>query len=212
MRYLCIYLRFWHSQMSMFGITHRDTSSPAFRLRLFQTPHFPFSSLSCSPSLISHIHVQAYMACTVVATASVHAATVSSRRKSLSMCILLALVALQIVMAGLRWNKMNQGCNSLVRQWVEAAFASIPTLKSGCILLVQGDTPMYVSKYLSQVEGFRPDVLVLEADMLAAAWYVRDIIPALPSSAVGLRFPPGPLGSHRFYQMLVTGTGKYSVR
>ncbi|MGB1604224.1 MAG: hypothetical protein ACPIOQ_66440, partial [Promethearchaeia archaeon] len=68
------------------------------------------------------------MACTVVATASVHAATVSSRRKSLSMCILLALVALQIVMAGLRWNKMNQGCNSLVRQWVEAAFASIPTL------------------------------------------------------------------------------------
>ena len=128
------------------------------------------------------------------------------------MCILLALVALQIVMAGLRWNKMNQGCNSLVRQWVEAAFASIPTLKSGCILLVQGDTPMYVSKYLSQVEGFRPDVLVLEADMLAAAWYVRDIILALPSSAVGLRFPPGPLGSHRFYQMLVTGTGKYSVR
>ena len=151
------------------------------------------------------------MACTVVATASVHAATVSSRRKSLSMCILLSLVALQIVMAGHRWNKMNQGCNSLVRQWVEAAFASIPTLKSGCILLVQGDTPMYVSKYLSQVEGFRPDVLVLEADMLAAAWYVRDIIPALPSSAVGLRFPPGPLGSHRFYRMLVTGTGKYVV-
>jgi len=31
---------------------------------------------------------------------------------------------------------------------------------AGSILLVQGDTPMYVAKYLSEVEGFRPDVTV----------------------------------------------------
>ena len=33
-------------------------------------------------------------------------------------------------------------------------------MAAGSILLVQGDTPMYVAKYLSEVEGFRPDVTV----------------------------------------------------
>ena len=50
----------------------------------------------------------------------------------------------------------------MVREYVTAVFDSIPERAGAhAILLVQGDTPMYVSKYLSEVEGLRPDVTVL---------------------------------------------------
>jgi hypothetical protein len=42
------------------------------------------------------------------------------------------------------------------------ACCSIPAMAAprAALLLVQGDTPMYVSSYLSQVEGLRPDITV----------------------------------------------------
>ena len=55
-----------------------------------------------------------------------------------------------------------QRANAVVREYVTAVFDSIPERAGAhAILLVQGDTPMYVSKYLSEVEGLRPDVTVL---------------------------------------------------
>jgi hypothetical protein len=52
-----------------------------------------------------------------------------------------------------------QRANAVVREYVTAVFDSIPERAGAhAILLVQGDTPMYVSKYLSEVEGLRPDV------------------------------------------------------
>jgi len=60
-----------------------------------------------------------------------------------------------------------QRANAVVREYVTAVFDSIPERAGAhAILLVQGDTPMYVSKYLSEVEGLRPDVTVLPPNPL----------------------------------------------
>jgi hypothetical protein len=78
-------------------------------------------------------------------------------------------------------------------------FYCIPKVEGGSILLVQGDTPMYVAKYLSEIERFRPDVTILDPDMLTGAWYVRDIVKTYKPR---IRFPPGAPGSHSLGEVL----------
>ncbi len=53
----------------------------------------------------------------------------------------------------------GQRANAVVREYVTAVFDSIPErVGAHAILLVQGDTPMYVSKYPSYVVGPPPAV------------------------------------------------------
>jgi hypothetical protein len=152
--------------------------------------------------VLSRFSSQAYLSCAFLATAALYRSTSSYlllRRPRVRLCVLGALLALQVVWIARRWRELDQSSNRLVRQYLSAAFDCIPKVEAGSILLVQGDTPMYVAKYLSEIERLRPDVTILEPDMLTGAWYVRDIVKIHKPC---IRFPPGAPGSHSLGDVL----------
>ncbi|KAJ1472825.1 hypothetical protein T484DRAFT_1914080, partial [Baffinella frigidus] len=137
--------------------------------------------------VLSRFWPQAYLWCfALAATAGHRLLGVLARWPWLRVCLRLAILA----MAGAALHKGFRHHQSrppgVAEDYLRAVLGSLP---HGAILFTQGDTPMYVAKYLVEVASVRPDVTLVEADMLPGDWYVRE---KLPSQRPGLGFMGEP--------------------
>eukprot|EP00960_Hanusia_phi_P031350 749242-Hanusia_phi.AAC.6 len=65
------------------------------------------------------------------------------------------------------WAQVDRSKLDFIRKYVENAMNSTPPHS---IILVQGDTQMYVTRYLQAVIGIRRDLSIIEPSMLSASW------------------------------------------
>jgi hypothetical protein len=82
--------------------------------------------------------------------------------------LLLALVGVGIA----NYAEIDQSRNHLVRQFAEDIFA---TLERGAILAVDGDEVIMPLTYLQDVEGYRPDVVLLVMPLMNTDWYLPQV-------------------------------------
>jgi hypothetical protein len=85
--------------------------------------------------VLSRFSSQAYLSCSFLATAALYRSTSSSlllRRPRVRLCVLGALLALQVVWIAGRWRELDQSSNRLVRQYLSAAFDCIPKVLLMC--------------------------------------------------------------------------------
>lgn len=96
---------------------------------------------------------------------------------------------LALVPMGVRWGAMDRHTSTLVRSYgVEILRAAPP----GSLLLTKGDLITSPMRYLQAVEGLRPDVRIVDQELLGLPWYgalVRETHPEIVLP--GPRFMPG---------------------
>lgn len=80
---------------------------------------------------------------------------------------ILALVAVPVLMAKEGWDDHDRSGNTLAR---DHAFNILSSLDSNAILITNGDNDTYPLWFLQEVEEFRRDVRIVNANLLGMAW------------------------------------------
>jgi hypothetical protein len=80
-------------------------------------------------------------------------------------------VAIVLAQAGTHWREQSKH-SAVVASYGRAILSE---LTPDAILLVRGDLPSNAVRYVQRAEGFRPDVIVLDQEMLTRGWYVAQM-------------------------------------
>nr|XP_032811929.1 transmembrane protein 260 isoform X1 [Petromyzon marinus]XP_032811931.1 transmembrane protein 260 isoform X1 [Petromyzon marinus]XP_032811932.1 transmembrane protein 260 isoform X1 [Petromyzon marinus]XP_032811933.1 transmembrane protein 260 isoform X1 [Petromyzon marinus]XP_032811934.1 transmembrane protein 260 isoform X1 [Petromyzon marinus] len=97
----------------------------------------------------------------------------------------------------------DQSSNVVVEQFGANILRSLPR---GALVLTRGDLPGNALRYLHYCERRRPDVVLVDQELLTYPWYVRKLGPHLP----GVRFPGDRW--HPAEGLLPDGTLAFSMR
>ncbi|NXC01210.1 TM260 protein, partial [Orthonyx spaldingii] len=91
----------------------------------------------------------------------------------------LALVASQL---WANYGTCDQSNNFIVDKFARNLLSSMPT---GAVILLRGDLPGNALRYLHYCEGMRPDITLVDQEMMTYQWYLPKLAKHLP----GVRFP-----------------------
>ncbi|NWX86734.1 TM260 protein, partial [Nothoprocta pentlandii] len=91
----------------------------------------------------------------------------------------LALVASQI---WANYSACDQSSNYVVDNFARNLLSSMPT---GAVVLLRGDLPGNALRYLHYCEGMRPDITLVDQEMMTYEWYLPKLAKHLP----GIHFP-----------------------
>jgi hypothetical protein len=105
----------------------------------------------------------------------------AGRRLAASGAIAALLVALCVAPAAARYSTVDQSSNYMTINFIKDLLAP---LDPGAILLTEGDTAVLGTWYAQNVEGYRPDVVVIAVPLLHFQWYIDDIRRQHPDVAV----------------------------
>ncbi len=78
------------------------------------------------------------------------------------------MTALVLIAVGSNWKTADRSHRDIASTWIDRALDALPP---NAIFLAQGDYDIYALWYAQQVEGQRPDVLVVGANFLRLDWY-----------------------------------------
>lgn len=98
-----------------------------------------------------------------------------------------AALLLVAVQGGVQFFREDQSHN---RTFLELGRSLLEPLPEGALLLTKGDVYFNSTRYLQQVEGVRPDVCVLDREMVKAVWLARLVARHCP----GVVLPKGHFG------------------
>jgi len=104
--------------------------------------------------------------------------------------------AIVAVLAGaiLNYREVDQSKNHAARRFAEDILA---TVEQGSILVANGDEVINPLVYLQAVEGYRPDVTVLELPLLPTDWYLSQLRRRYPNLVIPFDHFDGQSGSLR---------------
>jgi hypothetical protein len=103
------------------------------------------------------------------------------------------------------WGQSSGRGNTVLRDFVTAAFASVPP---GAIVITEGDEVTNAAFYLHDVENLRGDIIHLGRTYLASPWYTSRQRRLHPE----LNLPEGGYGEHGWHiKQLLDGNPKRSV-
>ena len=85
---------------------------------------------------------------------------------------LVVVVALAATLAVFRWDNVDQSSNRVAEQYGQDLLAGLP---DGALLLTRGDHNYTSLVFAQHVEGFRPDVIVVEGELLQLTAYVDEM-------------------------------------
>jgi hypothetical protein len=107
---------------------------------------------------------------------------------------------LAVLPATLRFRAMDRHGSTLVRSYGAEMLRAAPP---GALLLTKGDLITDTLRYLQTAEGARPDVRVVDRELLGNAWYAPLVAEAHPESRIlGPRYAPGARYSVSTKQLL----------
>ncbi len=86
---------------------------------------------------------------------------------------ILAVVTLIVVTGFINSEKVNENKMSLVEEYSKDMFSSIE--ENGIVLSFQWDYFVSASYYLQHVEGYRPDVVIIDKELLRRTWYYQQL-------------------------------------
>ena len=92
-------------------------------------------------------------------------------------------IAVVQVWAGWEAQSLNRG-NTAIRAYARSLLVSLPR---DALLLTKGDLSIYPTRYLQACLGVRPDVIVMDQEVMGYDWY----IPRVRRRHVRIVFPPG---------------------
>jgi hypothetical protein len=114
---------------------------------------------------------------------------VAAIERRLPRCALAVAGASAVLPLALRWGSMDRHRSTLVRAYGAEILRAAPP---GALLLTRGDLVTNSTRYLQAVEGLRPDVRVVDEELLGDAWYAREVAGLHPELALpGARYMPG---------------------
>src|SRR5262249_42606156 len=122
--------------------------------------------------LLSHVVLAPLMSFGVLFTAELLSLVLPAfRTRATSVATAAALVP---VLAGVitNYSEIDQRNNHAARRFAEDIFA---TLVPGSILVLNGDEVINPLAYLQAVEGYRPDVAIVEMPLLPTDWYIAQL-------------------------------------
>jgi hypothetical protein len=107
---------------------------------------------------------------------------------------------LAVLPATLRYRAMDRHGSTLVRSYGAEMLRAAPP---GALLLTKGDLITDTVRYLQTAEGARPDVRVVDQELLGNAWYRPLVVEAHPEIRIpGPRYAPGAPDSTSMKQLL----------
>ncbi|XP_042635353.1 transmembrane protein 260 isoform X2 [Catharus ustulatus] len=122
----------------------------------------------------------------------------------------LALVASQL---WANYSTCDQSNNYVVDKFARNLLSSMPT---GAVILLRGDLPGNALRYLHYCEGMRPDITLVDQEMMTYQWYLPKLAKHLPGvhfpgnrwNPVEGALPDGTLAFnlHRFLKVFMKGT------
>ncbi|KAM4779455.1 protein O-mannosyl-transferase TMEM260 isoform 5-T6 [Cyanocitta cristata] len=122
----------------------------------------------------------------------------------------LALVASQL---WANYSTCDQSNNYVVDKFARNLLSSMPT---GAVILLRGDLPGNALRYLHYCEGMRPDITLVDQEMMTYEWYLPKLAKHLPGvyfpgnrwNPVEGVLPDGTLAFnlHRFLKVFMKGT------
>ncbi len=108
--------------------------------------------------------------------------------------------ALAIVPAATRYGTMDRHASTLVRSYGAEILRAAPP---GSLLITKGDLITSTLRYLQAVEGRRPDVRLIDQELMGLPWYPPLIRAAHPEVVLpGARFMPGASDGFTMKQLL----------
>lgn len=108
--------------------------------------------------------------------------------------------ALAIVPAATRYGAMDRHTSTLVRSYGAEILRAAPP---GALLITKGDLITSPIRYLQAVEGQRPDVRLIDQELMGLPWYPPLIRAANPEVVIpGARFMPGAADGFTMKQLI----------
>jgi MFS family permease len=92
------------------------------------------------------------------------------------------------ILIGVHWTSVDEGNNYLVEDYTKNMFQSVE--KNAVVISFQWDNWVSASMYYQQVEGLRPDIVVLDKELFRRSWYLTHIEKQFPHiySASAMQF------------------------
>jgi hypothetical protein len=116
-----------------------------------------------------------------------------------------AAVAIAVAAFGLRYRAMDFSRSTLVRQYGAAFLRAAPP---GALLLTKGDLITNTVRYLQLVEHMRPDVRVVDQELLGMAWMGPEVTRRYPGVVLpGPRYAPGAPDGFTMKELLDDNAG-----
>jgi hypothetical protein len=108
--------------------------------------------------------------------------------------------ALAVVPAAARYSTMDRHASTLVRSYGAEILRTAPP---AALLVTKGDLITSTIRYLQAIEGQRPDVRLVDQELMGLAWYPPLIREAHPEVVIpGARYMPGSNDSFTMRQLL----------
>ncbi len=113
--------------------------------------------------------------------------------------LLAGATGLALLPAAFRFHAMDRHTSTLVRSYGSEILRAAP---QGALLLTKGDLITSSIRYLQAVEAMRPDVRLVDQELLGDAWYRPLVVGAHPELVIpGPRYMPGAPDSFSMKQM-----------
>jgi hypothetical protein len=131
--------------------------------------------------LLPHVVIAPLMAFGILAAAELLAAAVPVLRAQATTAAASAAIVAVLAGAIVNYREIDQSKNHVARRFAEDIFE---TLEPGSILVANGDEAINPLVYLQAVEGYRPDVTVLEFPFLPTDWYLAQLRRRYPTLVI----------------------------
>ncbi len=99
-------------------------------------------------------------------------ARVAKGRVAAYLTIAICLLAVPVLMAKVEWNDHDRSNKTLARA---VAYNALSSCAPNAILFTAGDNQTYPLWYLQEIEGFRPDVRIINTSLLGIDWYIDQL-------------------------------------
>jgi hypothetical protein len=117
--------------------------------------------------------------------------------------------ALALVPLVLNWRVLDHHASRVVRDYGAEILRVAPP---NAVLLTKGDLITNTTRYLQLAEGVRPDVRVIDQELLGYTWYARRIAEANPDLRLpGPRYMPGAPRGFFMRQLLDANFGRWPI-
>ena len=125
------------------------------------------------------------------------------------MAAIFALLAV-LIQVGIHYQTLDQHQNWIFERFGRAILEPLP---QNAILLTRGDIYTNATRYLQQCEGVRPDVKILDREMLSKAWttpVIAKYYPEIVLPGIRYRYKKGEPGSYDLSD-LINANGQFPI-
>lgn len=142
----------------------------------------------------------------VCAWAGLGLAALTNARTRIAAAASIVLVALQI---GVNGRGLDQRQNWVVHDFAESMLRAVP---AKALLITRGDLILNSARYLQAGEQFRPDVRMLDQEMLTYRWMKRQVAQLMPDVVLpGTHFHVSDPGAYSLRQLVDANIGAHPV-